>query len=209
MATKPIHEWIGLTNAEARKANSKFREYANTYHLTTVSDKSLLEDYVYLDVFGERILEQIHKLSDGDDKTIIPKDLMEQYHNNLEQKLILADKLGFGEIKKQSSWLEFWSRLKEKAKLYSLENRGLCTAKCPYCKKLFLLLKKIDDYESFDFTMFKGTILYNKKLMELIDQKKLTMEEVSEIWGLQNTDYVNGIFNKIYLKEKSSQSSAV
>lgn len=208
MPTKPKHNWIGLNSAEARKANSNFNKYSNTYHLTSVSDQSLLEDYVYLEILGDRLQEQIKSLSNGDDKTTVPRNLMEQFHNNLEQKLNLAEKLGFGKGKQDSGWLEFWEGLKKKTLLYSQENRGLCTAKCPYCKKLFLLLKKIDDYDSFKFTMFRGTILYNSKLMELIDNKKLTMEEVAEIWGLQNTDYIKGIFNRIYLKDKSSLNSA-
>ena len=52
--------------------------------------------------------------------------------------------------------------------------------------------------------MFKGTLLYNKVLMEFIDNGKLTIEEVSKVFGLQNTDYIKGIYNKVYLKEKSS-----
>ena len=206
--SKAQHDWIGLSNVEARKANSRFREYSKTYHLSSVSDKALLEDYIYLEIIGDRIQEQIKRLSNSSDKTTIPKDLMEQFHDNLEQKLTLSEKLGFNITRKETGWLDFWTSLKDKMTRYAQENRGLCTAKCPYCKKLFLLLKKIDDYESFPFIWFKGTLLYNKVLLEFIDTGKLTIEEVSRVFGLQNTDYIKGIYNKIYLRDKSSPNSA-
>jgi hypothetical protein len=204
MATKPKHEWIGLSSSESRKASSKYREYAIAHSITTASDKPLLESYVYVEIMRDRIQEQIKKISDTGNKTTIPKDLLNQYYDATDQMIMLGEKLGFNENKKESSFLKFWSKIKEKAQRYAVENRGLCTAKCPYCQKLFLLLKKVDDYDSFDFTMFRGTLLYNKVLMEFIESGKLTMEEVSKIFGLQNTDYIKGIYNKVYLKEKSS-----
>jgi len=197
--------WVGLNKSEVSRANYRFKEYAKTYHLNSITDKGLLKDFVYLEILGDRLQEKIQTL--GDTGTDVPLELMTEYRDNLERKVKLAEKLGLSSDKLQSNWIEVWDKLKKKAQLYAETHRGACTAKCPYCSKLFLLLMKIDNYESFPFTMFKGTVLYNKKLMELIEEGKLTIEEVSEIWGLSKTDYVKGIYNKIYLVEKSSFNS--
>jgi len=68
-----------------------------------------------------------------------------------------------------------------------------------------LLLRKVDDYNAFDFKMFKGTYLYNEEMFKDIDNGKITKEDVARYWGLQNTDYINGIYEKVYSLEKKKQ----
>jgi hypothetical protein len=60
---------------------------------------------------------------------------------------------------------------------------------------------KIDGLEPAKATFFRGTTLYNHKLMELYHYKKITLEEMAEIFGV-NHKYITFIYENIYLKPK-------
>jgi hypothetical protein len=202
-------DWVGLSSSEKKRADSLYRDYIDNYHLETFSDKEDLKVLVYNTALLERIQKKIEKIEKATKKrngigTLLPKDVIDSLNNIQKQILILKEKLGLFIDKKDESWLDFWGKLKKKFSLYVNEHKGAFTMKCPYCGEYVLLTRKIEDYDAIPFTMFKGTVLYNEKLMQLIEQGKLTEKEVAEIFGLQSVDYIKGIFQKIYLREKKS-----
>jgi hypothetical protein len=129
--------------------------------------------------------------------------LFEEVRELEEHILTQKEKLGMMRDAQSESALDLINELKEKALTYYNEHAGETYVKCPECQSLFRLLMKIDGLEPAKATFFRGTTLYNQKLMELYHYKKVTLEEVSEIMGV-NPKYITFIYENIYLKPKES-----
>ena len=125
----------------------------------------------------------------------------EQLTFNTTQIMQLKEKLGMLKNKEDGDALDLINELKEKALTYYNEHAGETYVKCPECQNLFRLLMKIDGLEPAKATFFRGTTLYNQKLMELYHYKKVSLEEVAEIMGV-NPKYITYIYENIYLKPK-------
>jgi uncharacterized C2H2 Zn-finger protein len=127
--------------------------------------------------------------------------MTEQLVENTNQIMSLKEKLGMMRDAESESALDLINELKEKALTYYNEHAGETYVKCPECQNLFRLLMKIDGLEVAKATFFRGTTLYNQKLMELYHYKKVTLEEVAEIMGV-HSKYITFIYENIYLKPK-------
>jgi hypothetical protein len=58
---------------------------------------------------------------------------------------------------------------------------------------------KVDDLEPAKATFFKGTTLYNEKVLQLYHEKKITLEDAAVIHGV-TPKYITLIYENIYLK---------
>ena len=201
--------WTGLDRNETRTAKKKFEEYLQDSHIESISDLDLLTELVKKEQLQERIWKQtedIQKKTAGiDGKPIIPKSIQSALNENLEQIISLKDRLGLSKKEKQLGFEETWGSIQKKLETYAKENSGEFEWKCPKCNNWFLLCLKIDDYNTFDFTMFKGTYLYNEEMFKDVYEGKLKLEDVARYWGQPLTDYVKGIYEKVYLKEREAQ----
>ena len=196
----------GLTVSEKHQAKKLFNSYRDKYNIGNVSDLQLLSDLVYREILQLRYKTKIGEIDKnkkvGEIGTIIPRNILNALNDNSNQIIVLKEKLGlFEERKNKEDWLEYWGRLKKKLQVYAETHKGACTFKCPKCGEYALLLKKIDDYNTFNFNWFKGTFIYNELLMEEIEKKTLTIKRVSEIIGC-SSEYIEGLYNKVYLEEK-------
>jgi len=196
-------EWVGLTTAEKKKADKLFDEYSKKYQITKLSDLEDLKSLIFTTTVKERIQKILQKLEKSGNAP--PVRTMDSYDTLHKQESELKARLGLGQEKKESKWKVFWTNFKKKLLHYVLYHKGAFYFKCPSCKKMALLLRKVEDYNTFDFTMFRGTYLYNEEMFKDIDSGKISKEDVSRYWGLQNTDYINLIYEKVWLPEQKKK----
>ena len=196
----------GLGTSERRQAEERFIEYQTQYHIENLADFQLLEELVFRESLQERYKKQIGKLSKkSGEANIVPKHLLNALNDNLEQILILKEKLGLFDEKEKSDFYTFWERYKKKLQIYAETHEGACTFKCPSCGEYALLLLKVDDYNTFNFNLLRGTFVYNKELMEEIEKGTLSKDRVAKILGC-SVDYVDGCYRDIYLKDKKQDN---
>jgi len=196
-------EWVGLTLDEEPKASNLFQQYKDSNHIESFSDLRNLKNLVVLEIIHERYQKQIGDLV-KDDK-FAPRYVMDSVNNNLNQIMTLKKELGLN-LAKGESWMDFWAKLKLKLQKHIEENSGSFTFKCPSCGEFALLVRKVDDYETFPFKCFRGTVLYNKEMMEDIEKGIITKKRVAQYFGC-SVDYIDRIYNKIYLPEKKMNPS--
>jgi hypothetical protein len=192
--------FVGLNDTEKSKAISLYEKYVEEHSFESLAEKSTLINLVYLEILNDRVkifIEQEGKEKNG----AIPLKMTEQLVTNTTQIMDLKDKLGMMRDADSENALELMNELKEKALAYYNEHAGETYVKCPECQSLFRLLMKIEGLEPAKATFFRGTTLYNQKLMELYHYKKVTLDEVAEIMGV-NSKYITFIYENIYLKPK-------
>jgi len=196
--------FVGLNEEEKQKAIQLYDQYVSEHSFESLAEKSTLINLVYLEILNDRIkmfIEQEGK----DKKGAIPLRMTEQLVENTNQIMSLKEKLGMMKDADSENALELINELKEKALAYYNEHAGETYVKCPECQSLFRLLMKVDGLEPAKATFFRGTTLYNQKLMELYHYKKVSLEEVADILGV-NHKYVTFIYENIYLKKNDSQN---
>jgi len=196
--------FVGLGEDEKQKAIQLYDQYVSEHSFESLAEKSTLINLVYLEILNDRIkmfIEQEGK----DKKGAIPLRMTEQLVENTNQIMSLKEKLGMMKDADSENALELINELKEKALAYYNEHAGETYVKCPECQSLFRLLMKVDGLEPAKATFFRGTTLYNQKLMELYHYKKVSLEEVADILGV-NHKYVTFIYENIYLKKNDSQN---
>ena len=64
-----------------------------------------------------------------------------------------------------------------------------------------MILKDMKSCVETKLPWFKKTLLYNKKLFELYDQRRVTLEEMAIIFGVSQ-DYIVYIYEGTYLNDK-------
>lgn len=195
--------FIGLNDTEKIKAIQLYNQYVTEHSFESLAEKSTLINLVYLEILNDRVklfIEQEGKEKKG----AIPIKMTEQLVANSTQVMDLKEKLGMMKNKENESALDLINELKEKALNYYETHAGETYVKCPECQNLFRLLMKIDGLEPAKATFFRGTTLYNQKLMELYHYKKVTLEEMAEIFGV-NHKYITFIYENIYLKPKGDK----
>ncbi len=196
--------FVGLGDEEKQKAIKLYDQYISEHSFESLAEKSTLINLVYLEILNDRVklfIEQEGKEKKG----AIPLKMTEQLVANTTQIMELKEKLGMMKDADSENALELINELKEKALAYYNEHAGETYVKCPECQNLFRLLMKVDGLEPAKATFFRGTTLYNQKLMELYHYKKVSLEEVAEIMGVNNK-YITFIYENIYLKKNDSQN---
>jgi len=197
--------FIGLNDTEKIKAIQLYNQYVTEHSFESLAEKSTLINLVYLEILNDRVklfIEQEGKEKKG----AIPIKMTEQLVENTNQIMQLKEKLGMMKDADSENALELMNELKEKALAYYNEHAGETYVKCPECQSLFRLLMKIDGLEPARATFFRGTTLYNQKLMELYHYKKVTLEDCAEIMGV-NSKYITYIYENIYLKPKDDSQN--
>ena len=197
--------FVGLNDEEKKKAINLYDQYVTEHSFESLAEKSTLINLVYLEMLNDRIKLFIEQ-EGNDKKGAIPLKMTEQLVFNTTQIMSLKEKLGMMRDADSENALELMNELKEKALTYYNEHAGETYVKCPECQNLFRLLMKIDGLEPAKATFFRGTTLYNQKLMELYHYKKVTLEEVAEIMGV-NPKYITYIYENIYLKPKDDSQN--
>ncbi len=205
-------EWIGLDAEETKKANKKYHLWLTKHNIESYSDKQDLRNLIQQEAIYESLIAQLTAKSKK--KTtgkVQPKGLTSFDIGALKQlnevNLSLKAKLGLS-TKKKETWKDFWLGLIKRIMFYIRTHDGQFQMKCPYCQQMVLLLRRIKNYDTFQWKCFRGTHLYNEEMMKDIQRGKLTQKDVARYWSLEHTDYIQGIYEEIFLKEQAVKIEA-
>lgn len=192
-------EGIGLGTKEKRQGEQLFEQYRNKYHIENFSDLQLLSELVFREIIQERYKKKIAKLAKSDklkDSETIPKYLVEALNENLEQILLLKDKLGLFQEKKDDEYKAF-EVLEKKFNVWKDEHIEERKVTCIFCSKIFFLNIRTDKYQESKLKLFKNKILCNSTLWEMYKGKKITKEEFAKILNVSE-NYIDWLEEKIY-----------
>lgn len=202
----------GLDRKEKNWANKQFDKYRKLYYIESVADLQLLEELVYREAIQERYKKKIEELAKerqeaspkGTNKKkyieVIPKSLRESLDENLAQILLLREKLGMYEEKKDRDAFTYIQILKKKFKLWKEENQATRTFPCPFCQKMIMLNIRTDIYDVHKHPWFKDKTLANKALWELYKNKIINKQQIADVLNV-TTDYIDWLKKKIYKEE--------
>lgn len=194
-----LSEFAGLNKVEKEKALNLYGKYISEKSFEHFAEKNTLMQIVYLEVFGERIKRFIEEESKNKNGAI-PINMVETLHSNNEQVIKLKDQLGMLNKEEANSWTLAWNSLKKKALKYYEEN-GCTTVKCPNCQELFNMLMDTTNLVPTKATFFLGTTLYNRELFKMFHEKRITLEEMTVIFGVSDK-YISLIYEQLFLNGK-------
>ena len=189
------------TDDEERKyATNLLENYLAESSLEKFAERDTLRQLIDTEIVVERIKKYLNT-EHVKANPAIPTQMLDQLATLNKQVIEFKDILGLSAKEEQKNTLEQWEKLKNKALNYYKENAGCNVVKCPECQKLFYILKDITGHTTAKIPFFKRTLLYNKKLYELYEQQKLTMEEMTVILGV-SPDYITYIFENVYKNDR-------
>ena len=186
---------IGLNKSEKYFGQKKFDEYCSIYHINAYSDLQLLEEVVYREILQEQFKVQIEEkkketekknktLAEKDQKEIvIPSYVVDSMNKNLEQVLVLKEKLGLLANREGDDTFKYLQLLKDKFAKWMEENQASRTLVCPHCSKIIMLKIRTEIWESQQHPFFKDKTLYNEHLINMYLANKITAEDVSKVLG--------------------------
>lgn len=208
----------GLERSEQYWADKQYKTYLEIYpHLNKVSDLQLLAELVFMEVLQERYRKAINDHLEEAKKTEketgkqqsfkTPLYLQEQYKNNLDQILVLKEKLGMFEDKKKLDAYQDIQTIFAKFAIWREKNQGSRKVTCPFCSKIFFLKIRTDKYEEFKFPFFQDKVLCNDKLHKIYKEGRITKEEYADIMGV-SSDFPDWLDEKFFEKKRSLESSS-
>jgi len=197
---KELVETLSFCLDDEKKFAKKLLEnYLAERSFENFSERDTLMQLIGIEVLAERI-KKFLKTEGEKANPSIPLQMVEQLTTINKQSMELKDKLGLTR-KENTNTLDEWETLKKKALTYYQENKGCNVAKCPYCQKMFMILKDMRGHHEEKLPIFKRTVLYNKELYEPYEKGIITKEKLASIQGV-HPDYVEYIFENIYKNEK-------
>jgi DNA-directed RNA polymerase subunit RPC12/RpoP len=199
----------GLTTEEIKWGKKRFDNYKENYHIEQLSDLQLLEELVYREALQERYKKRIAEVDKKNEESKGKKHssshIVNSLNENLEQILLLKDKLGLFEARQNDEGYTALARLKKKFKKWLEENQGSRTFRCPHCSQMIMLKIRTEAWEAMKHPFFKDLILSNKSLWNLYKEGKITKKDVSDVLGV-SPDYVDWLEDKIYSKDSDKTS---
>lgn len=176
---------------EKRMARVLLNKYLEEFSLDNISDKALLKDLIYLEVFQKTRLqasaEQFQKENGS-----VPLQILDSIHKNLDKIRDLKGSLG---LTKESSSekndaFKAFDLLKKKFKIWAEEHQASRTLKCPFCSKIILLRIRTTAWEEQAHPYFSDKVFGSPHLVKLFKDNKITKEDVALILGV-SPDYVS------------------
>jgi len=184
---------------EKKFAKELLEKYLDESSLESAAEKDTLKHLIDLEILAERFKQRLKVDYDKENPTI-PLSMVGELREVEKQILDLKEKLGLMN-KEEKNTLDQWNILRKKAITYYKQNSGCNIAKCPYCKKLFMIMKDMRGHTTEKLTLFKRTILYNKEMYRWYDEKKITREELAEAFGVHPM-YIDLIYENIYKNDR-------
>ena len=179
------------------------KKYMGQGSIETESDKLTLNQLLCQELIALRF-QNLLKIQYSAANPAQDLEIVDQLDKVVKRITELKIELGLSQKDRQSaSWLVEWDKLKRKALNYYETHKGCNVVKCPYCSKIFYLLLKTEHLTAETCSFFKGTALYNRRLMEMIEKNQITRQDAADVLGV-NILYVDKIYDNIYLKEKAN-----
>lgn len=192
---------------ERKSARKLAKKYLSTYTIETVSDRNTLVQLLFLEMMNFRLQASINKVYE--DSKIIPMQMLDSLHKNLQQIGETKEKLGITRAKlddQKKDTIELLDTLKKKFKKYREQNQLSRQMVCPYCGQMCLLKMRTEHYETIKHPYFKDRILFNENLIKLYTQGKITRKEVADVLGCSE-DYVGWMCEKAKIIDPESNSA--
>jgi hypothetical protein len=181
-------------------ASNLLKKYLAESSLESTAEKDTLRQLIDIEVLIERVKSYLNT-EYAKANPAIPVQMVEQLTYLNKQIIELKEILGLAQKEDQKTILDEWNKLKNKALAYYKEHAGCNVVKCPECKKLFMILKDMRGCTTEKLSWFKKTVLYNKPLFKLYDDKIITKEKLAEILGT-SMDYVDLIYENTYKNDR-------
>lgn len=200
-----IENTFAATEEEEKFIKELLKKYMSQGSIETESDKLTLQQLLCQELIAERF-KHLLKIQYSAANPAQDLEIVEQLDKVVKRITELKIELGLSQKDRQSAtWLADWDKLKRKALAYYQSHSGCNVVKCPYCSKIFYLLLKTENLTAETCEWFRGTDLYNLKLMKMVDENKITRQDAADVLGV-NILYVDKIYEKIYLKDKNKES---
>lgn len=184
-----------FTIEEEREAGLELLDkYLNEYNIETISDKNLLKQLIYLEIFHQRLQVLINAFNSTTGSG--PYQLLDMTHKNLDKIISVKEKLGLlGKKFDVNNPLKAIETLKKKFKAWRDENQASRTSACPHCGKMILWMIKTDIWEMKKHPYFKDRLLGNDHLVELYKKGVINKLDVAKILGVSE-DYIEWLINR-------------
>lgn len=155
---------------EQKAAKVLLAKYLQDYELETISDKNILKQLIYLEVFQSRL--QISAEEFQKSNKSIPLNILDSIHKNVDKIILLKEKLGLTKNSKttQSDAYKALEIIEHKAKLWRENNQATRRRICPYCSKMVLWKIRPEAWESQKHPFFRDRILYNTEVVSLYNR---------------------------------------
>jgi len=198
MARKSKYSFSGTGLSKEDKAVAKklFNDYRKNYNIDSLSDLQLLEELVYRESRQDSLKKQIAEFEAGNTKSK-PRGIETDLDENLQQIIILKDKLGLFEDKSKESPYEYLEELEEKFKKHREQNAGDYSCPCPFCKKMIFFMFKVKNYKAKKHPFYKGKFLTNEYLWKLYKEGRLTAKDLAEVFQT-SIDYIKWLDKNLY-----------
>jgi len=195
---------VGLNKEESKIANKLFNEYKANYNIDNFSDLQLLEELVYRETkqnsYKRKLAELNKKLSEkSTTENIVPKAVLNSFNDNLTQILILKEKLGLFEEKKEKDEFKAFQVLEKKFSIWKENHIEERKVTCPFCSQIFFLNIRTDKYQPSKLVLFKNKVLCNEHLWKCYKEGKITKEDFAQILNV-SPDHIDWLEEKIYNK---------
>ena len=200
-----IDNTFAATKEEEEYVKELLKKYMGQGSIETESDKLTLNQLLCQELIALRF-QNLLKIQYSAANPAQDLEIVEQLDKVVKRISELKVELGLSQKDRQSAtWLAEWDKLKRKALAYYETHKGCNVVKCPYCSKIFYLLLKTEHLTAETCNWFRGTDLYNLKLMQMVEKNQITRQDAADVLGV-NILYVDKIYDQIYLKDKSKES---
>ncbi len=196
--------FVGLKAEETPKAIVLYQKYMTENSFETLAEKTMLINLIRDELIKERIAKQIQ--DDHDNKSINSLHLIEGLREIEDHILNQKEKLGMLKDKNSESAFDLFNELKEKCLKYYEEHAAEFQQKCPYCGEIFPSILPPDKLDSAPSTWFKNTTFYNYEVFDAYHNKEIDKLRAAKILGV-HSNYIDKMYNEIYLKEKNDNKS--
>lgn len=184
---------------EKKLAKKLLNKYLDDFDVDNVADRNTVNALVLLEVIHVRLQELLNE-KHANAKGAVPLSTLEAMHKNLDKIADLKNKLGLTKQREEQDPLKVLTTLKKRFEKYVNEHRDDFLVKCWKCGEMILLRRQTKDYISGKYPFLKGNVLYNKPLLKLVIENKITAEEAAKVLGT-SSDFINWVIKEHYSKE--------
>lgn len=178
-----------------KRREQLFRRYLKEFAIENISDRNTLRQLIFLEITNERLEIQLNKLFKND--KVVPTHAVDILHKNTSQILELKSSLKLIKDNTKKGDYDRLATIIKKYKIWKEQNIECRTRKCPHCAGMIRFNIRADRYELTKHPFFKDNVLYNKELIRLYFDNRLTKEEVAKILETSN-DYIDWVIEKIW-----------
>lgn len=174
-----INEFVFSDRDEKKQAQELFSKYMEDNSFDNISELNDLKSLVYNEILSLRLQKN---LAIATENNAIPKASIEA--NIGLQKQITEQKKNLGLIDDDSETSDAflaYTTLIQKVRNYQEEHPDEFVSKCPCCQKIIMWERRVKDYSSKEHPLIRENRPWNKKIIQLINENKLSKQDAAEI----------------------------